>query len=119
MTVTARCLQLDQDNKYMLQVASFTRAVLRTLSQCHAHRILHRDIKPGNFMLLNDSDRAPLKAIGTLVYVCSDLLHAAKAAACLPGASEHKPSSVRSECLQTLVWQCSMSHQACPVQTWG
>lgn len=27
------------------QVASFMRAVLRTLAQCHSHRILHRDIK--------------------------------------------------------------------------
>lgn len=30
-----------------LQVASYMRAVLRTLSQCHHHRILHRDVKPG------------------------------------------------------------------------
>ncbi|CAK0783368.1 hypothetical protein CVIRNUC_006567 [Coccomyxa viridis] len=44
-------------------VASYMRAVLRTLAQCHSHRILHRDIKPSNFMLLNNSDRAPLKAI--------------------------------------------------------
>lgn len=28
-------------------VASFMRAVLRTLAQCHHLRILHRDIKPG------------------------------------------------------------------------
>ncbi len=27
------------------QVASYMRAVLRTLAQCHHHRILHRDIK--------------------------------------------------------------------------
>ena len=27
--------------------ASYMRAVLRTLAQCHAHHILHRDIKPG------------------------------------------------------------------------
>lgn len=46
------------------QVASYMRAVLRTLAQCHAHKILHRDIKPGNFMLLSDADNAPVKAIG-------------------------------------------------------
>ncbi|GIL78391.1 hypothetical protein Vretimale_7737 [Volvox reticuliferus] len=44
-------------------VASFMRAVLRTLAQCHAQNILHRDIKPGNFMLLSGEERAPVKAI--------------------------------------------------------
>ncbi|GLI66480.1 hypothetical protein VaNZ11_010324 [Volvox africanus] len=44
-------------------VASFMRAVLRTLAQCHAQNILHRDIKPGNFMLLSEEERAPVKAI--------------------------------------------------------
>ena len=29
------------------QVASYMRAVLRTLAQCHTHCILHRDVKPG------------------------------------------------------------------------
>ena len=49
-----------------LQVASYMRAVLRTLVQCHAKRILHRDIKPGNFMLLEDHPLAPVKAIGIM-----------------------------------------------------
>lgn len=57
-------LTVHQDWAPMLQVASYMRAVLRTLAQCHSHRTLHRDIKPSNFMLLNNSDRAPLKAIG-------------------------------------------------------
>ena len=48
------------------QVASYMRAVLRTLVQCHAKRILHRDIKPGNFMLLEDHPLAPVKAIGIM-----------------------------------------------------
>lgn len=44
-------------------VAYYMRSVLHTLAQCHAHRILHRDIKPGNFMLLSKDEGAPLKAI--------------------------------------------------------
>jgi calcium-dependent protein kinase len=44
-------------------VASFMRGVLRTLAQCHANKILHRDIKPGNFLLASNDVRAPLKAI--------------------------------------------------------
>ncbi len=39
------------------------RAVLRTLAQCHSHHILHRDVKPGNFMLASNDEAAPLKAI--------------------------------------------------------
>jgi calcium-dependent protein kinase len=35
-----------------LQVASFMRAVLRTLAQCHSHHILHRDIKVGRLHAL-------------------------------------------------------------------
>ncbi len=49
------------------QVASYMRAVLRTLAQCHTQCILHRDIKPGNFMLLTEAEDAPLKAIGEMV----------------------------------------------------
>lgn len=43
--------------------ASYMRAVLRTLAQCHAAGILHRDVKPGNFMLLSSDERAPVKAV--------------------------------------------------------
>lgn len=43
--------------------ASYMRAVLRTLAQCHSAGILHRDVKPGNFMLLSEDARAPLKAV--------------------------------------------------------
>lgn len=39
------------------------RGVLRTLAQCHANNILHRDIKPGNFLLLSDAPDAPIKAV--------------------------------------------------------
>lgn len=30
-----------------MQVASYMRAVLRTIAQCHSQKILHRDVKPG------------------------------------------------------------------------
>ena len=45
------------------KVATSMRSVLQTLAQCHSHRILHRDIKPGNFLLLNEDENSPLKAV--------------------------------------------------------
>jgi calcium-dependent protein kinase len=46
-----------------MQVASFMRSVLRTIAVMHSHQILHRDIKPGNWMLLSSDVRSPMKAI--------------------------------------------------------
>lgn len=44
-------------------VAKIMHSVLLTLAQCHANKILHRDIKPGNFMLLDTTATSPIKAI--------------------------------------------------------
>ncbi|CAG9465774.1 unnamed protein product [Pedinophyceae sp. YPF-701] len=44
-------------------VSRFMRGTLQTLAQMHSKHMLHRDIKPSNFLLLNDSEAAPLKAI--------------------------------------------------------
>lgn len=57
-------------------VAGYMRSALHTLAQCHSHRILHRDIKPGNFMLLTEEEDSPLKAIdfGLAVFFDPDKL---------------------------------------------
>jgi len=39
------------------------RDVLRVIAQCHSKQLLHRDIKPGNFLLASEKEGAPLKAI--------------------------------------------------------
>jgi calcium-dependent protein kinase len=57
------CHRIGERHYSERTVASYMRAVLRTLAQCHSHHILHRDVKPGNFMLANGDDRSPLKAI--------------------------------------------------------
>lgn len=54
-------------------VASYMRAVLRTLAQCHAQHILHRDIKPGE---------ADLRHQGGLADMLLKLLVAAMLASC-------------------------------------
>jgi calcium-dependent protein kinase len=43
--------------------AARIRTVLQLLVDCHANSVLHRDIKPGNFVLLFDSPDSPIKAV--------------------------------------------------------
>ncbi|EFN52073.1 hypothetical protein CHLNCDRAFT_32668 [Chlorella variabilis] len=55
--------RIGETNYSERTVASYMRAVLRTLAQCHSQNILHRDIKPGNFLLASGDAAARLKAI--------------------------------------------------------
>lgn len=58
------------------RVSVYMRSVLQTLAQCHSLRILHRDIKPGNFLLLTKEDDSPLKAVDfglAVIYEKGDL----------------------------------------------
>lgn len=52
----------------LLQVAAYMRSVLHTLAQCHSHRILHRDIKPGGWLVVPAACmlRLPIEGAATL-----------------------------------------------------
>ncbi|GMH43343.1 hypothetical protein BSKO_11265 [Bryopsis sp. KO-2023] len=39
------------------------RQVIRSIAQCHAKNVVMRDVKPENFLFLDESEGAPLKAI--------------------------------------------------------
>eukprot|EP00877_Chromochloris_zofingiensis_P003189 jgi/Chrzof1/12871/Cz07g10120.t1 len=43
-------------------IAKLVRSILRFIAQCHAKGIIYRDVKPDNFLFLNNSDQSPLKA---------------------------------------------------------
>ena len=45
------------------QVSKVMRSTLRTLSVMHSKNVLHRDVKPGNFMRLGEGTGAPVKAV--------------------------------------------------------
>ena len=45
--ITPASIYVLSEAMALLQVASYMRAVLRTLYQCHSNHILHRDVKPG------------------------------------------------------------------------
>jgi serine/threonine protein kinase len=45
------------------RAARLVREVLRAVAQCHAKGIVIRDVKPENFLFLNEASRSPLKMI--------------------------------------------------------
>ena len=40
-----------------------TAQICDAIGEAHRQGVVHRDVKPGNFMLLDESERSPLKAI--------------------------------------------------------
>ena len=44
-------------------VSRWIRSVLQTIATCHARHIIHRDVKPENFLFLKKNPKSPLKAI--------------------------------------------------------
>jgi len=44
-------------------VSRWIRSVLQTVATCHARHIIHRDVKPENFLFLKKNPKSPLKAI--------------------------------------------------------
>ncbi|GBF96832.1 calcium-dependent kinase-like [Raphidocelis subcapitata] len=58
--------------------ARIVREVLRAVAQCHAKGVILRDVKPDNFLFLNDREDSPLKMVDFgLAQFCSpgDVLH--------------------------------------------
>lgn len=45
------------------QVSEWMHGILQTLSVCHARNIIHREVRPENFLFLSKSRKSPLKAI--------------------------------------------------------
>lgn len=65
---------LNLQQSVSLDAARILRDILRAIAQCHSKNIVIRDVKPENFLFLNTSDKAPLKAIDFgLAQYCSPM----------------------------------------------